>query len=204
MNAEADLNAVLTVVLSSTDHPDECGDSVRAPASCCRNLLAGLAASDIWLSDSVSNPLRRMKSSRERADCVASCAALHGSSFRVDLTAISDHESLSVLKFVPSPLSSCFASTVSADFMFSIAWMLSTSVLWNSLSCFSRSSIASFNAALSSATSLFSSSMRVFKPSLFAVKLSIEASSSSTLASWSEIAFVFSKPLSLHQQRSLS
>mmetsp|Transcript_98972 Transcript_98972/g.308425 ORF Transcript_98972/g.308425 Transcript_98972/m.308425 type:complete len:206 (-) Transcript_98972:319-936(-) len=205
MNAAAALSARWTSAASSPERP-----AVGAP---CRSLGGERcpAAGAESPSAAASKPLRRTKSSRERVTRAASfsCSAGQGSSR--ELTASKDsHESFSLLKIAPPPtvlsgaLVLCLDSTTMAAFKFSMAWILSISLPWNSFCCFSRRAVASPREALFAATSSSVSRMVVFRPAIFAVSPSMEAPSSEILASDEEMDSSFSYSLLLHQHASLS
>mmetsp|Transcript_80836 Transcript_80836/g.214594 ORF Transcript_80836/g.214594 Transcript_80836/m.214594 type:complete len:203 (+) Transcript_80836:857-1465(+) len=202
MNAEADFSARCTSAASSPERP---------PAGASRRRFFGWPRRSAEASPSTlaSKPLRRMKSSRERVACAIACSADHGSSLE-SMESRDSQESLSLLKIAPPPtvLSGadvwCFESTSSAALRFSMAWMLSTSLPWNSCCCFSRRAVASSSEFLFADTSSSSSLMLVLRPWLLAARPSIVDESSETLAPEVEMDSSFSYSFVLHQQASLS
>mmetsp|Transcript_33864 Transcript_33864/g.88701 ORF Transcript_33864/g.88701 Transcript_33864/m.88701 type:complete len:255 (+) Transcript_33864:809-1573(+) len=98
----------------------------------------------------------------------------------------------------------CLAKTVIAAFKFSRAWMLSTSMPWNSSFCFSRIAMASARAFLSFSVLAFTSAMVAVSPPSFAVRLSMSAFSCSTFSLEASTALPFSHELLSHQHFSFS
>mmetsp|Transcript_66721 Transcript_66721/g.168343 ORF Transcript_66721/g.168343 Transcript_66721/m.168343 type:complete len:216 (+) Transcript_66721:1454-2101(+) len=190
--AVADFKARFTTIVSSSDQAAEPPVSRFA---CCKNLCAATGFSMV-LPSSSSKPFRRMKLASVLSSEEPSCASDQGKS--LEPTSKKDQESCSLLKTAPPATvlsggaSWCLASTPSAALRFSTAWMLSTSMPWNSLSCFSRSAVASANADLSEATSASSSLMLVDSSAVLAVRLSIEEPNSWILAVDFSMASFFS------------
>mmetsp|Transcript_12931 Transcript_12931/g.37170 ORF Transcript_12931/g.37170 Transcript_12931/m.37170 type:complete len:213 (-) Transcript_12931:309-947(-) len=190
MKAVADFSARRTMAASSSEKP--AARRAGTGACCCRNLCGATGA-----ATSSPRPLWRIKESKERRSR-SSCDADQGKSRAP--SARKDHESRSVLKMAPPAtlLSGAFSgpwcldNTLIAAFKFSNAWMLSFSMLWNSANCFSRSAVASSRAFLSAAYWASKSLMVADSSPLRAVRLSIEAWSSSMFASEALMASVFS------------
>mmetsp|Transcript_33863 Transcript_33863/g.88697 ORF Transcript_33863/g.88697 Transcript_33863/m.88697 type:complete len:243 (+) Transcript_33863:809-1537(+) len=139
-----------------------------------------------------------MNSSSARPTVALSCAAVQGSS----LPPTDSSESGENCWKTPSPW--CLPRMVRAAFICSRAWMLSSSIAWNSFSCLSRIAWASASDCLFAAVFSCTSLMVAMSSSFLAESDSMSAVSCSIFALLSSIAFPFSQSLVSHQHFSFS